>query len=246
MVKSKEMRAVARKKLKGHWIQAIGVCIFITLASMLIGGVLYEGISLLSGVITMIIVAPLTFGLDLYMLKISKREYKFSNLFEMFKSKMIWKSIVIQLIWMIGAIISLIPIIIMAYALISDTGSNGDLAGSITSQMGIMQQLIMIIVTLGILVALCIPFIMYSYSYAQIIYIVAIDSNMPIKDIFTLSRIFMRGQKWRMFRLQITYIGWYLISLLTIGVGFIWLVPYFKEGMAVFYNEISGVGNLEN
>ena len=150
MVKSKKMRMIARVNLKGHWIQAIGVCIFIALASMLIGRVLYEGISLLSGVIIMIIVAPLTFGLDLYMLRISKGEYKFSNLFEMFRSKMIWRSIVIQLIWMIGAIISLIPIIIMAYALISDTGSNGDLAGSITSQMGIMQQLIMIIVTLGI------------------------------------------------------------------------------------------------
>ena len=91
MVKSKKMRMIARVNLKGHWIQAIGVCIFIALASMLIGRVLYEGISLLSGVIIMIIVAPLTFGLDLYMLRISKGEYKFSNLFEMFRSKMIWK-----------------------------------------------------------------------------------------------------------------------------------------------------------
>ena len=246
MVKSKEMRMIARAKLKGHWIQAIGVCIFIALAFMVIGGVLYEGIGLVSGVITMIIVAPLTFGLDLYMLRISKGEYKFSNLFEMFKNKMRWKSIVIQLIWVIGAIISLIPIIIITYVLISDTSSNSDLAGSITSHMGIMQQLIMIIVTLGILVALCIPFIMYSYSYTQIIYIAAIDSNMPIKDVFILSKIFMRGQKWRMFRLQITYIWWCLLSILTVGVGFIWVVPYFKEGMAVFYNEISGVGNIEN
>ena len=48
----------------------------------------------------------------------------------------------------------------------------------------------------------------------------------------------MNGHKVEYFYLCLTFIGWYLLALLTLGVGLLWLGPYFQTTKAVFYQRL--------
>jgi uncharacterized membrane protein len=50
----------------------------------------------------------------------------------------------------------------------------------------------------------------------------------------------MHGNKWRLFCLELSFIGWGILCLLTCGIGFLWLSPYMFQAEAAMYHEISG------
>ena len=50
----------------------------------------------------------------------------------------------------------------------------------------------------------------------------------------------MRGHKWRLFCLQISFIGWAILAGLTCGIGVLWLTPYTEASTAIFYLELAG------
>lgn len=41
-----------------------------------------------------------------------------------------------------------------------------------------------------------------------------------------------------MFYLHLTFIGWFLLSILTLGIGFFWLGPYVQSAQAHFYEDV--------
>lgn len=76
----------------------------------------------------------------------------------------------------------------------------------------------------------------YSYSMAAyILYEVPeIGANQAIKESIRL----MNGNKWRLFCLNFSFIGWALLSLLTCGILLLWVKPYQEAAYAAFYREI--------
>ena len=42
----------------------------------------------------------------------------------------------------------------------------------------------------------------------------------------------MHGEKWHLFLLQLSFIGWYLLCLPTFGLGILFLTPYYMATMA--------------
>jgi uncharacterized membrane protein len=82
----------------------------------------------------------------------------------------------------------------------------------------------------------------YSYSQSYLIYKDAVERNredsFEFVNFITFSRRLMDGHKARLFLLQFSLIGWYILSFATFGIGFIWLIPY-KNGLyAAFYNDL--------
>ena len=59
-------------------------------------------------------------------------------------------------------------------------------------------------------------------------------------DVLRNSCTLMRGNKLRLFRLQLSFIGWILLTVLTFGIGEILLAPYMNAALTAFYSEISG------
>lgn len=55
----------------------------------------------------------------------------------------------------------------------------------------------------------------------------------------TESRRMMDGHKIEYFLLCLSFIGWFLLSVITLGVGFLWLAPYFYTTKAEFYKDLS-------
>ena len=48
----------------------------------------------------------------------------------------------------------------------------------------------------------------------------------------------MQGQKFNLFYLQLSFIGWWILACLTGGIGFLWLAPYYQTAQAAFYQNL--------
>lgn len=87
---------------------------------------------------------------------------------------------------------------------------------------------------------LVIPGIIATYSYAMTPYILAENPSLGINEAIGLSKEMMDGNKWRFFCLTLSFIGWSILCLFTLGIGYLWLNPYYSAAIAAFYNEVSG------
>jgi len=94
-------------------------------------------------------------------------------------------------------------------------------------------------VILGFLL-LVFPGIIAAYSYSMTAYILAEHPEMSASEVLAASKDMMRGNRWRLFCLEISFIGWAILSAFTLGIGNLWLTPYENAAKAAFYREISG------
>jgi len=85
---------------------------------------------------------------------------------------------------------------------------------------------------------LIIPGIIMSFAYAMTPYILEDRPELSAWEASTESRRMMKGHKLDYFRFCLSFIGWFLLCLITCGIGFIWFYPYFYSAKAAFYNEI--------
>ena len=83
-----------------------------------------------------------------------------------------------------------------------------------------------------------IPGIIKSFEYAIIPYILADDAEISSKDAFKKAKQMMKGNKWRMFKLEFSFIGWFMLCVLTLGIGTFFLMPYVSATFAEFYMEL--------
>ncbi len=86
---------------------------------------------------------------------------------------------------------------------------------------------------------LIIPGVIAAFEYSQVFYILAEDKNIKPMDALRKSKEMMEGHKMELFRLGLQFFGWFLLSLLTIGIGLLWSMPYFQTTLALFYDKIS-------
>ncbi|MBQ6066589.1 MAG: DUF975 family protein [Clostridia bacterium] len=85
-----------------------------------------------------------------------------------------------------------------------------------------------------------IPGIIAGISYAMAPYILAEHPEIKASDAIKMSKQMMQGHKGEYFVLQLSFVGWCLLCLITCGIGFIFLSPYMSTANAEFFNEVSG------
>lgn len=102
-------------------------------------------------------------------------------------------------------------------------------------QAGLLSALVEI--GLGI-ITLFIGTVIMSYAYAMIPFLLNDYPELTPKEACRTSREMMRGHKWDLFVLDLTFIGWYLLSILTLGIGLLWLTPYNHAARAHFYDDL--------
>lgn len=84
-----------------------------------------------------------------------------------------------------------------------------------------------------------IPGIIASYSYAMTDYILAENPHLTAMEAIGRSKQMMEGNRFRLFCLEISFIGWGILCLFTFGIGYIWLRPYMNTAKAAFYREVA-------
>ncbi len=85
-----------------------------------------------------------------------------------------------------------------------------------------------------------IPGIIMSFAYAMTPYILEENPELSAWEASTRSREMMKGHKFDLFFLYLGFLGWFILCLLTAGIGFIWLCPYFKSAEVAFYEDLKG------
>ena len=88
-----------------------------------------------------------------------------------------------------------------------------------------------------------IPGIIKSYEYAIIPHILADDPEISSKDAFKKAKEMMNGNKFRLFKLNISFIGWYVLCFVTFGIGTFFLMPYINATTAEFYVELKSMND---
>ncbi len=85
---------------------------------------------------------------------------------------------------------------------------------------------------------LIIPGIIASLRYSQTLYLLADNRSLGPLEAIRKSKQLMHGRKWKLFCLQLRFVGWSLLCILTLGIGFLWLTPYISVSVARFYDDI--------
>ncbi len=98
--------------------------------------------------------------------------------------------------------------------------------------------LLTVLFTLLWTLLLIIPGIIAALSYSMTFYIIADDDSIGAMDAIDKSKKMMYGHKWKYFRLLLRIVGLSLLCILTLGIGFLWLLPYAQVSTAKFYEDI--------
>ena len=99
--------------------------------------------------------------------------------------------------------------------------------------------LLMMIILLGIgVVTLLIGTFILGYAYRMVPYLIQEYPELTPREALKLSREMMRGHKWNLFVLDLTFMGWVLLTVLTLGIGGLWLTPYMQTTVAHYYEDL--------
>ncbi len=88
---------------------------------------------------------------------------------------------------------------------------------------------------------LIIPGVIASLKYSMSYYVMIDNPELSSIDAINLSKEMMYGHKSRLFSFIISFIGWFLLGIITCGIAFIWVAPYYEASKANFYKDLKEV-----
>lgn len=104
--------------------------------------------------------------------------------------------------------------------------------------LGVM--LLTVLYTILWMLLLLIPGIIKAYAYSMTMFIAEEHPELSADECITRSMEMMKGHKWELFVLDLSFIGWLLLSIITLGIGLLWLSPYMELAHVKFYNQLKG------
>lgn len=250
---SSDFRTEARKRLSGKWGTAVCIVLAFCLISFATGFIqgVFEGNSFISMVISItaiVIEMPLQFGLIYAFFKLFYGEnvkafdflkLGFGNFARSWKISfnILGKVIIPVILILVSSFIMYYGIVISAaYAVASVFGGS-----AYDSSFGAL----LIVLGFILLIVSGIWFTVKSYYY-QLSYIVACDNpDMLPKDCVLKSQELMTNRRAKLFCLQFSFIGWAILAVLTLGIGYLWLLPYIQVATIAFYDAFAHKNSAE-
>ncbi len=222
-----QLKRQARDSLRGNWGNAILTYIVFLLLSLAVAFVPLG---------TILLGAPLTVGFALYFLTLAKNQPVSVGL--IFKPFNFYGNALLA--WFLRSIIILLAaipaIIVLVIMLIS--------MGTFDFDAGFTDGFKMFNLTILLIITLILP-IWFSLRLALVYYLVSDYPQFPADAAISLSWKAMAGKEWKLVGLYLSYIGWYLLSIITIGIASLWWIPYMNTALANFYLDVKNADNLE-
>jgi uncharacterized membrane protein len=103
-----------------------------------------------------------------------------------------------------------------------------------------VTYIVLLVIILLWTLLLIIPGIIAALGYSMTFYIVADDPAIKPMEALKKSKAMMNGHKLKLFYMQLRFLLLGLLCILTLGIGFLWLIPYYHVTMAKFYDDVSG------
>lgn len=85
---------------------------------------------------------------------------------------------------------------------------------------------------------LIIPGIIKSLAYSMTPFILKDYPELSANQAINLSIKMMEGRKFDLFYLYLSFIGWGILAIFTLGIGYLWLMPYMYTSTAAFYQNV--------
>lgn len=218
-MEARDLRRIARENLAGNWLLSVGV----TFVAGLLGGLITG-----SG-------GSISIKLDEYYVR------------ELPRIVMVY----LKIIGSVAGILGLVQFIIggtvqlgyTQYLLKQHDKANFELA-DLFSQFhrfgqGFAQAFLRALYTFLWALLFIIPGIVKSFSYAMTPFIMAENPDMTASEAITVSRQLMDGHKGELFWLNLTFIGWSILSAFTLFIGNLFLTPYMNAAYAAFYKDLT-------
>lgn len=251
-----ELKSEAYNLLSKDWGNAIGVTFILFCVSIAASLIPYAG-----DAIGIIIAGPLAFGTALFFLKVSKGEKgEVEDLFHAFKSK---EAFSFSLIAYLFTLIIIIPVFVVCSILwvtlfVGDFENIASLINSGTASLidnGTTTPYAMDpsflteyssplfdsgigTIILSALIIIFVPITILSLLLSQIYFILADQKTKSASEAIKMSWNVMKGKKMKLFLLQLSFIGWAILSVFTFFIGLLFLYPYMLTTYAKFYQNL--------
>jgi uncharacterized membrane protein len=108
-----------------------------------------------------------------------------------------------------------------------------------------LAMLLMTLVILLGFILLIIPGCIFALGLSQTFRVMHDEPQISAVDAMKKSWEIMKGHKGDYFIFNLSFIGWAFLCILTVGIGFLFLIPYINASNAKFYDEITGRGTEE-
>lgn len=237
-----KIRENAREALTGKWGKGVSITLAYLAICFVIGLVqgLFDEKSVMSnllGIITVIIEVPMALGLIYAFIKLKRGEevkafdflsMGFSNFGRAWKISL--RTLLKLILPVIGIVVGILIITGAAVYLTTETIMGGSGEGS----------LLIMVVGLIIYIAALIWCMVRSLLYSLTFYVAFDNPNMTSLEVVNESAKMMNGNRWKLFLLELSFIGWAILCVFTLGIGYLWLVPYMQVALVCFYEHLLG------
>lgn len=85
---------------------------------------------------------------------------------------------------------------------------------------------------------LVIPGIIKSVAYSQTLFVLRDEPTLKYNGAIERSMAMMEGHKMDYFLLILSFIGWYILGIVSFGIGFLWINPYITRALVIFYEDL--------
>lgn len=241
---SSSLRANAREALKGKWGKAALLTLCYSIIMFVVSFVL-NLIPVIGQIAQFVISLPLSFGLLVSFVKLKRDEevaytdflnIGFSNFGKVWGvfGNMILKMIIPVVLVVVFLIVFMVGIggSLSGIALLHNYGNSYYAATS--SGFGAVAMIGFIGYIASIIYA-----IVKGYLYSLSYYILYDNQDKSGKEIVELSESMMKGNRWSFFWLGLTFIGWAILSVFTLYIGLLWLMPYIMVTFVCFYETLA-------
>ncbi|MEW8955307.1 DUF975 family protein [Clostridium sp.] len=235
----------ARESLKGNWGQAVLCCLiffFISTGLPYIGKFKSGAFSFLLTIAFYVLLGPLNAGLNYFFLKLSRKEavyledlfYPFKNFLRYFLSHLLTS--IFSFLWSIpAAIVTFLAIGAFLASSFNPYDSFYSFESANYINENFISNLILLFIIL-IVIGVCLQIFLNRYALSH--FILLDNPLLGSYDAIEESVTMMKGYKLKLFLLNLSFIGWGLLCILTLGIGLLWLLPYIYASIASFYDEI--------
>lgn len=255
-----ELKSEAYSLLSKDWGNAVGITFILFCVSMAASLIPYAG-----DVIGIIIAGPLAFGTALFFLKVSKGEKgEVEDLFNAFKSQETFSAsliaylftliiiipvfVVCIIIWVtlfVGDFENIASLIESGMANLVDNVGNGTSSVPYSMDPSFLTEYSSPLFDSGIgtiilsaLIIIFVPITIVSLLLSQAYFILADQKTISGFRAIQMSWSLMKGNKKKLFLLQLSFIGWAILSVFTFFIGLLFLYPYMMTTYSKFYQNL--------
>lgn len=223
-VHNRDLMASARLALVGKWGVGVGALLVYILVTMGLS-VLAALIPILGQIVVLVVSGALILGWYGFFLTLSRRQAAgISLIFEGFKQfgTAFLAYLLMGLLVFAWALPGFVMLIITVV-----TGIRHGVVGS--------GSIFMLVV---LTMAACIPACVAQFRYSMTYFVINDTPGIGALEAIRHSTTLMVGNKWKLLCLQFRFLGWIVLCVLTLGIGFLWLAPYMMTSLACFYDDV--------